>query len=60
MATTILIRNAKRAGDVRMMRVEEVKRAAIPEDGGGYAEVRVESHKEARSGKQCSFFLDQA
>ena len=60
MATTILIKNAKRAGDVRMMRVDEVRRAAIPEDGSGYAQVRVQSHKEARSGKQCSFFLDQA
>ena len=58
-ATLLLLTNAKRAGDVRRMRVDEVARAVVP-DGGGFAEVCIAAHKEARSGKTCSFFLDRA
>ena len=60
----LLFTNAKRAGDVANLTVAEVKSAAetVDEDADeeSVVELRIVTHKEARSGKTCSLIVSTA
>ena len=56
----LLFTNAKRAGDVANLTVDEVKCAEETEDEETVVELRVVTHKEARSGKICSLIVSTA
>ena len=60
----LLFTNAKRAGDVANLTVDEVKSAVetVEEaaDEESVVELRIVTHKEARSGKMCSLIVSTA
>ena len=60
----LLFTNAKRAGDVANLTVDEVKNATetVEDDADeeNVVELRIVTHKEARSGKTCSLIVSTA